>query len=127
VAANVLVIPSTRGRLSIPLEPATNDDTTVRTSLETRSNIAEEDKSASPQKRQRTDGNTADVLCSVSYWPCSPEAFQLFRPRRGGSRGVGSCRDSMACAESPKEAVELCIKQSQSVHSQPRLNIAGEM
>ena len=95
---------------------ATNDpDTMDRTILEMRSNSAEEDKSASPQKRQRTDGNTA-VFCAVSYWPYSPEAYQLFRPRRGGSSGVGSYRDNMASAESPKEAVERRNKQLQSVH-----------
>ena len=71
IAANVLVIPSTRAR------PSTVDITTVLATSIDSDDSADDNARQSPNKRQRVE-NDAGVC---SYWPESPEAYQLFRPR----------------------------------------------
>jgi hypothetical protein len=65
-----------------------------------RSDILEE----SPSKRQR-------LLEISAYWPKSPEAYYLFRPR-----GYHDNRSS-TIAETPQEALDRRILLLQSVHS----------
>ena len=86
-AANVLVIPSTRGRPSTVKNAPVMPTTTVVHLPGTDENDTE-----SPNKRQRIEDNVAGLSCL--YWPESPEAYQLFRPRDYSSGGVAIVIDS---------------------------------
>ena len=107
IAANALVIPSTRAR------PHTVDYTSLlsrRVGVETNAN---EDEQESNNKRQRLDSASG----SCSYWPASPEAYQLFRPRDSIDTGGSSNNSTDTIAsESPQEAVERRITRLQAVY-----------
>lgn len=110
IAANVLVIPSTRAR------PSTVDSTTVVLATSVGADVvANPDVQESPNKRQRVENVTA--TCSY-YWPESPEAYQLFRPRQSSGDGGRRASDSTdtTTIQSPQEAVERRIIQLQAVH-----------
>jgi hypothetical protein len=107
IAANVLVIPSTRAR------PSTVDSTTVLATSVGADADADADVQESPNKRQRVE----NVAGTCSYWPESPEAYQLFKPRRSsGDGGGGSDSTDTTTITSPQEAVERRIIQLQAVH-----------
>ena len=106
-AENVLVIPSTR------VSPAINSDV-----HRDDSNVTEGDEL--PNKRPKIEESTPQQSI-MSYWPDSPEARQVFRPRTTRRRmrtAVGSDEDgntAMLCGESAKLAVERRIKLLQTV------------
>ena len=111
VAANVLVIPSTRARPSLSCLPTACDKNNDADSETVNPVTLHEQES--PSKRQRVEESTTssrqELGVSSSYWPDSPEARQVFRPRNtsitfGGPR------------ESAKEAVERRIKLLQMVN-----------
>ena len=62
-----------------------------------------ENENESPNKRQRVD-NAAGSSCL--YWPESPEAYQLFRPREYSGVAVVSDSTDAMTIESPQEALE---------------------
>ncbi len=79
VASNALTIPSTRRA-----QPRTSsmDDSTPAVILARNADLTGEDEEkVSPQKRQRVDGYPVGPS-TCSYWPKSPEAYQLFKPRK---------------------------------------------
>ena len=96
VAKTILHIPATRSR---PGNEAGLDDDIQQTQ-------------DSPSKRQHTE--EPQEAKQISYWPDSPEAYQLFRPRQG----VTSAGQEMTydCSESPQEAVEHRVQRLQSVN-----------
>jgi hypothetical protein len=108
-AANLLLMPSTRARPAAAAVPSCSTDNVsitsyepeIDSSVEPDSDILEE----SPSKRQR-------LLEILSYWPKSPEAYYLFRPRgydnRSSTRNTG---------ETPQDALNCRILLLQSVHS----------
>jgi hypothetical protein len=112
-AANVLVVPSTRAR------PTSTVDSSVHVSRADAD--ANEGDQESPNKRQRVHNVAAGAF---AYWPESPEAYHLFRPRRecsGGSATTSTpssttADTTMAYIESPKEALQHRILQLQAVH-----------
>ena len=108
-AANVLVIPSTRGR------PSTVENAPVLPTTRVGHSGTNENENESPKKRQRVDNV---VGSSCLYWPESPEAYQLFRPREYSGGVVAFVSDSTETTtmESPQEAVERRIIQLQAVH-----------
>jgi hypothetical protein len=73
---------------------------------------ADEDEQESNNKRQRLDNTSG--LCS--YWPASPEAYQLFRPRDSTdtSGRSNNITDTIAI-KSPQEAVERRVAWLQAV------------
>ncbi len=74
---------------------------------------ANENENQLPNKRQRDD----IIAATCSYWPESPEAYQLFTPSRGYSGGGGGSNSSDTMdAESPQEAVKRRIIQLQTIH-----------
>ena len=77
-AANALTIPSTRAR------PATVNSTTVFGINVRFDGDANEDEEEFQRKRQRLE----TVASSCSYWPASPEAYQLFSRGQASSRGT---------------------------------------
>jgi hypothetical protein len=106
-AANVLIIPSTRAR------PSTIGNTSLLPMTTVGDADADKNENQLPNKRQRVD-IIAATACS--YWPESPEAYQLFTPRRGYSVAGGSNSSDTMDAESPQEAVERRIIQLQAIH-----------
>ena len=102
-----LAIPSTRARpcystIDTSHSCTTANDTQPSSALivsETTSVVDITNTSANepPNKRQRV----------ASYWPESPEAYQLFKPPSGTTSAIG---------ENPQEALERRIKLLQSVH-----------
>ncbi len=85
VAANVLVIPRTRLRPT-----TTNDNVMMASAVDTEGTGGNEEsiKESSPNKRPRIVDNLeiAEASCTTrSYWPCSPEAYQVFRPKKQGA------------------------------------------
>ncbi|KAI2492026.1 hypothetical protein MHU86_22522 [Fragilaria crotonensis] len=106
-AANVLVIPSTRGR------PSTVENAPVLPTTRVGHPGTNENENASPLKRQRVDNVAQSPSCL--YWPESPEAYQLFRPREY-SGGVIVDNTDTTNLESPQEALERRIIQLQAVH-----------
>jgi hypothetical protein len=70
-AASVFVIPLTRGR------PRTVEHTPVLPMTRVGDPDTNENENESSHKRHRV----GTVAASCSYWPESPEAYQLFRPR----------------------------------------------
>jgi hypothetical protein len=110
-AVNVLVIPSTRARPAIN-SAIFHDD----------SNFTEGDES--PNKRPRIEESTPQQSSILSYWPDSPEARQVFRPRttRMMRTAVSTSSDedgnttTLLRGESAKLAVERRIKLLQTVH-----------
>ena len=78
-ASSVLVIPSTRARPggSFDPAPAVIAAATVRGS--NADSNEDHEGQPSPSKRHRTNTTTISSH-SRSYWPCSPEAYHLFRP-----------------------------------------------
>jgi hypothetical protein len=100
-AANSLTIPSTRAR------PAIVNSTTVFGTSVRVDGDANEDQEEFQRKRQRLE----TVASSCSYWPASPEAYQLFSSRGPSFRGGGMGRNStilgetMTMDESPQETV----------------------
>ena len=109
VAANVLIIPSTRAR------PATVDSVTVllATSNQESAN-GEEREEQSDSKRQRMES----LRVSLSYWPSSHEACQLFLPnsRNGTSDSADESDSDSSCIETAQEALERRIVKLQAVH-----------
>ena len=112
-ASNVLVIPSIRARPTLLVSTTTSF-------LESRNsaspdgiiNTSNEDTQSPMNKRQRIEkaGGSHQQQTGIAYWPDSPEAIQLFRPRRNISRPVSSTGNDdggsmMLCDESPEEAV----------------------
>ena len=100
-AVNALSIPWTRGR-----PPASSESQEVVENgklLQTIGNSSE----PPPNKVPRTDATSSAgggiSSCSCSYWPSSPEAYYLFKPRADSG-------------ETPQEAVERRIQLLQSVH-----------
>jgi hypothetical protein len=80
IAANVLVIPSTRAR------PSAVDYTTVLATSVGADAAANPAMQESPNKRQKVE----NVAGTCSYVPESPEAYQLFRgPRQSSGDGGG--------------------------------------
>ena len=109
-AANVLIIPSTRARPAAAAVPScsptdnvsiTRYEPEIDLSVEPDSAILEE----SPSKRQR-------LLEISSYWPKSPEAYYLFRPR-----GYDNKSSTTIAGETPQDALNRRILLLQSVHS----------
>jgi hypothetical protein len=73
----------------------------------------------SPNKRQRVNAVAACNPTVCSYWPKSPEEYQLFKPRREFVSVENSNVDdtaSMLNVESPQEAVQHQINLLHSVH-----------
>ncbi|KAI2513104.1 hypothetical protein MHU86_1396 [Fragilaria crotonensis] len=115
VAANVLVIPSTRARPEVAASPPISGATATADNVgmtldEPEVDSVDPDSSdtleESPCKRQRLHDMSA-------YWPRSPEAYHLFRPRGFNNRGSSTPID----AETPQEALKRRILLLQSVHS----------
>ena len=108
-AVNVLVIPSTRARPAISSTNLQHDD----------SIISEGDES--PNKRRRIEEST-QLQSLLSYWPDSPEARQVFRPRslrtrmRRAVSGDEDGNTMTLCGESAEATVKRRIKLLQSVH-----------
>jgi hypothetical protein len=73
--------------------------------------IPDTDQIESPSKRQRQDDSASSTIVSCVYWPSSPEAYYLFRPR-----GYGRSSSHAAAAETPQEALERRIHLLRSVH-----------
>ena len=112
-ASSVLVIPSTRARPggSFDPAPAVIAAATVRGS--NADSNEDHEGQPSPSKRHRTNTTTISSH-SRSYWPCSPEAYHLFRPTSiGDGIGNGNYQSSI---ETPQEALERRIKVLKSVH-----------
>ena len=118
IAANVLLIPSTRAR------PCTGDLIPVLATTTTDGdniNANEDEEQPSPLKRHRThapasvgDGSSTT---RTSYWLFSPEAFHLFRPSsRSGGDTLLVGGDSRSITETPQEALERRILVIQSVN-----------
>ncbi|KAI2509037.1 hypothetical protein MHU86_5413 [Fragilaria crotonensis] len=106
-AANVLVIPSTRGR------PSTVENAPVLPTTRVGHPGTNENENASPLKRQRVDNVAQSPSCL--YWPESPEAYQLIRPREYNGGAIVDNTDTTNL-ESPQEALERRIIQLQAVH-----------
>ncbi|KAI2493758.1 hypothetical protein MHU86_20763 [Fragilaria crotonensis] len=118
IAANVLVIPSTRARpctgnlIPVLATTATDGDNV---------NANEDEEQPSPSKRHRAhapasvgDGSSTT---RTSYWPFSLEAFRLFRPSsRSGGDTLLVGGDSQSITETPQEALERRILVLQSVN-----------
>ena len=104
-STNVLVIPSTRSWRPSTVENSPGPQTTRVGNPDTK-----EIENESPHKRQRVD----NVDASCSYWPESPEAYQLFRP--SAVLGVANNSNDEMVLESPQEALECCITQLQAVY-----------
>ncbi|KAI2493715.1 hypothetical protein MHU86_20819 [Fragilaria crotonensis] len=73
-----------------------------------------------PNKRRRVDGNNAGPS-TFSYWPESPEAYLLFKPRREFVSVFDSAQNAttsttMEYIETPQEALERRILQLKAVH-----------
>ena len=60
----------------------------------------------SPSKRQRTEEPHQEAK-QLSYWPDSPEAYQLFKPRQGV---LSTGQETYDGSENPQEAVERRIE-----------------
>ncbi|KAI2493926.1 hypothetical protein MHU86_20611 [Fragilaria crotonensis] len=114
IAANALAIPSTRSR------PSTVDYATVLHESVAGEDDADASEQESPNKRQRVDAVAAGNPAVCSYWPESPEAYQLFKPRRESvsieNTTVDTTTGRTVYLESPQEAVERRIILLQSVH-----------
>ena len=114
IAANALAIPSTRAR------PSTVDPTTVLHESVSGEDDADASEQESPNKRQRVNAAAACNPTACSYWPESPEAYQLFKPRREfvsvENTSNVDVTASMAYVESPQEAIQRRIILLQSVH-----------
>ncbi|KAI2492110.1 hypothetical protein MHU86_22446 [Fragilaria crotonensis] len=111
VASNVLTIPSTRAR---PHSTSSSID------AENAGVINEDEQEVSPNKRRRVDGNNAGPS-TFSYWPESPEAYLLFKPRREFVSVFDSAQNAttsttMEYIETPQEALERRILQLKAVH-----------
>ncbi len=80
---------------------------------------ANEGEGESPSKRYRAaETASKGSIGSTSYWPCSPEAYHLFRPSRildSLVSGEGS-HQQRSITETLQKALERCIKVLQSVH-----------
>jgi hypothetical protein len=103
-AVNALSIPLTRGRPpAAESTQTTSDNQEVPENNDLQPTIG--DISEPPNKLQRTDSSVGGGISSTScsYWPSSPEAYYLFKPRAG-------------TGETPQEAVERRIQLLQSVH-----------
>ena len=76
---------------------------------------ANKDEQESNNKQQRLDCTSG----SCSYWPASPDAYQLFRPRDSINTSSGSSNNSTdtITISSPQEAVERCITRLQAVYA----------
>jgi hypothetical protein len=101
VGKNVLLVPATRSR---PVEAHFDE-------------IPEDQprEEEHPPKRQRIEELTQERLntrATLSYWPDSPEAYQLFMPWQ--ILAVGG--DASNCSESPQEVVEQRIKVLKSAN-----------
>ena len=74
----------------------------------------EDEEEVSPQKRQRVDGYPVGPS-TCSYWPKSPEAYQLFKPRREYVSVYDSAQNltttPIEFIETPQEALERRIFQ----------------
>ena len=116
VAANVFAIPSTRARPAL-LESTTNflenSDIGLSDGSISVININGEEHQ-SPNKRQMINDGASLQAQPFAYWPNSPDANQLFQPRKNvSSRDSGG--SLMFCDESLQEAVQRRIKLLQSV------------
>jgi hypothetical protein len=110
VASNALVIPLKRAR---PGTLATHDVVlnTITESTNDDDGADASDEQPSPQKRPRLEQTQEDVA-SISYWPDSPEARQLFRPRRRALEPAAVFDDN----KTARDTVRRRIKLLQSVH-----------
>jgi hypothetical protein len=116
-AANVLVIPSTRAR------PCTGDSIPVlatTTAGAVNIDVNEDEEQSSPSKRHRIHAPSnvgGSSSSTTSYWPYSPEAYQLFWPSsRSGGDTLLVGGDSRSITETPQEALERRILVLQSVN-----------
>ncbi len=116
-ASNVLVIPSTRSHRAAPI--------TITTAVDTGDTEEQNVEEESPRKRPRVGedhiARVADLASGLggSYWPCSPEAYQLFKPKKIRTRLNDTCEISGNDdfdSETPMEAVQRRILLLQSVH-----------
>jgi hypothetical protein len=108
-AADVLVIPSTRARPLAAAVPCCSTDNVSMTIYEPEIDFVEPDSAILkefPSKRQR-------LLESSAYWPNSPEAYYLFRPRGYDYRSS----TIIAGDETLQDALNRRILLLQSVHS----------
>ncbi|KAI2488670.1 hypothetical protein MHU86_6071 [Fragilaria crotonensis] len=119
-AANVLVIPSTRSRPALD----TMITTPVNTEATTGGRIGDIVEQ-SPSKRARIgDTGAAAVMIaadasSSSYWPCSPEAYRVFKPpKKHGTTNCEDGNDTDFDSETPMEALQRRIVLLQSVHEE---------
>ncbi len=110
MASSALVIPSTRAR---PGTLATHDVVLNTTAESTNDDDGADasDKQPSPQKRPRLEQTREDVA-TISYWPDSPEARQLFRPRRRVLEPAAVVDDDGTARETVRQSIGLL----QSVH-----------
>ncbi|KAI2492861.1 hypothetical protein MHU86_21674 [Fragilaria crotonensis] len=107
-AENVHCIPATRAR---PRASSSATTSTPDTTGGDNVGVHDTDELDSPRKRQRQeDSATNGIALSSSYWPSSPEAYYLFRPR-GYERSSSS-----VASETPQEALERRIQVLRSVH-----------
>ena len=116
-ASNVLVISSTRSHRAAPI--------TITTAVDTGDTEEQDVEEESPRKCPRVGedhiAGVADLASGLGglYWPCSPEAYQLFKPKKICARLNDNCAISGNddfVSETPMEAVQRQILLLQSVH-----------
>ncbi|KAI2489704.1 hypothetical protein MHU86_24871 [Fragilaria crotonensis] len=121
-ASNALVIPSTRARPGAGTLLVNHVDTTESTNGNDGAEAIEEQPS--PQKRPRLE-QREEGTALISYWPDSPEARQLFRPRRTTTTRASTAAAvtdndadvaTLCINETAQEAVRRRIRLLQSVH-----------
>jgi hypothetical protein len=117
VASNALTIPSTRA------QPHTRsmDDSKPAVTLARNADLTDKnEQEVSPQKCQLVDGYPAGPS-TCSYWPKSPEAYQLFKPRIEYVSIYDSAQNSptttMEYIATPQEALKRQILQLKAVHN----------
>ncbi len=117
-ASNVLVFPSTRSHRGAPI-------TIPTTAVDTGDTEAQEVEEESPRKRPRVGedhiAGVADLTSGLGclYLPCSPEAYQLFKPKKIRARlndNFEISGNNDFDSETPMEAVQRQILLLQSVH-----------
>jgi hypothetical protein len=97
---------------------STVDPTTVLRKSVSGEDNADASEQESPNKRQRVNAAAACNPTACSYWPESPEAYQLFKPRREfvSVENTSIVDVSASMVESLQEAIQRRIILLQSVH-----------
>ena len=54
--------------------------------------------------------------CCLSYWPCSPEAYRVFKPRKHETRNCEHSNDDDLNSETPMETLQRRIELLRSAH-----------